>query len=61
MMPCSSADHQYLLVVPVINTVTHRGRRGARPARREEGAYGQYSTDEQRGAGCIGGRMRPYL
>ena len=36
----------------------HRDRRGARPARREEGAYREYSTDEQRrGAECIGGRM----
>ena len=34
------------------------GRRGARPARREEGAYREYVTDEQRSAaGCIGGRM----
>ena len=50
------------LVVPVMNTVTHRGRRGARSARREEGAYRQYSTDKQRyGVGCIGGRMRPHL
>ena len=40
------------LVVPVINTVTHRGptRRTPRTARckREEGAYRQYSTDEER-------------
>ena len=29
------------------------------PPWREEGAYRQYSTDEERrGAGCIGGRMR---
>ena len=28
-----------------MNTVTHRGRRGARPARREKGAYREYSTD----------------
>jgi hypothetical protein len=46
------------LVVRFIITVTHRGRRGARPARREEGEYRQYLTDEQRrGAGCIDGRM----
>ena len=46
------------LVVRFIITVTHRGRRGARPARREEGEYREYLTDEQRrGAGCIGGRM----
>jgi len=43
-------------------TVTHRERRGARGARREEGAYREYATDEQRSqAGCIGGRMPPYL
>ena len=37
----------------------HRDRRGARPARREEGAYREYLTDEQRrGAGGIGGRMQ---
>jgi NAD(P)-dependent dehydrogenase (short-subunit alcohol dehydrogenase family) len=36
------------------------GRRGARPARREEGEYREYLTDEQRrAAGCIGGRMPP--
>ena len=40
-------------------TVTHRGRRGARPARREEGEYREYLTDEQRrGTGCIGGLMQ---
>ena len=59
-------------MLPFINTVTHRGRRGARIARREEGTsgaptvrsvhggvqYREYLTDEQRrGAGCIGGRM----
>ena len=62
-------------MVRFINTVTHRGRRGARgpqrgcrvggparPARREEGEYREYLTDEQRsGTGCIGGRMPPYL
>jgi hypothetical protein len=50
------------LVVHFIITVAHRGRRGARPARREERKYREYLTDEQRrGAGCIGGRMPPYL
>ena len=50
------------LVVRFINTVTHRGRRGAHPARREEEEYREYLTDEQRrGTGCIGGRMPPYL
>src|SRR5438093_654829 len=41
----------------------HRGRRGARPARREEGEYRPYATDEQRSrAGCIAGRMpSPFL
>jgi hypothetical protein len=49
-------------VLPSINTVTHRGRRGARLARREEGEYREYVTDEQgREAGCIGGRMPPYV
>ena len=37
----------------------HRDRRGARLARREEGEYREYLTDEQRSkAGCIGGRMQ---
>ena len=37
-------------------------RRGARIARREEGEYREYLTDEQRSeAGCIGVRMPPYL
>jgi hypothetical protein len=64
-------------VLPFINTVTHRGRRGAGLARREEGEYREYLTDEQRReargprrafpsalgweAGCIAGRMPPYL
>ena len=50
------------LVLPFMNTVTHRGRRErARLARREEGEYREHSTDEQRGeAGCLGGRMPPY-
>ena len=38
---------------------SHRDRRGARPARREEGEYREYSTDEQRRRpGCIAGRMQ---
>jgi hypothetical protein len=42
--------------------VTHRGRRGARLARREEEEYREYLTDKQRSeAGCIAGRMPPYL
>jgi NADPH:quinone reductase-like Zn-dependent oxidoreductase len=49
-------------VLPFINTVTHRGRRGARLARREERAYREYVSDEQRRqSGCIAGRMPPYL
>jgi hypothetical protein len=45
-----------------VSTVTHRERRGARVARREERAYRGYATDEQRSqAGCIGVRMPPYL
>jgi hypothetical protein len=49
-------------VVPAIITATHRDRRGARRARREEGEYREYVTDEQRGAaGCIAGRMPPQL
>ena len=52
-------DRDGCLVARFINTVTHRGRRGARPARREEGEYREYLTDEQRrGTGCIGGRMQ---
>ena len=47
---------------PVHEYGPHRGRRGARPARREEGEYRAYLTDEQRRRpGCIGGRMRRYL
>ena len=47
-------------VLPFINTVTHRGRRGARLARREEEENREYLTDEQRSeAGCIAGRMPP--
>ena len=38
------------------------GWRGARPARREEGAYREYATDEQRSqAGGIASRMSPSL
>ena len=38
--------------------VVHRGRRGARMTRREEGEYREYATDEQRSQpGCIAGRM----
>ena len=38
---------------------SHRGRRGVRPARREEGEDREYSTDEpRRGAGCLGGRIQ---
>jgi len=37
--------------------VDHSGRRGARPARREECTYREYVSDEQRGCtGCIGGQ-----
>jgi hypothetical protein len=37
---------------------SHRDRRGARIARREEEEYWRYSTDEQRReGGCIAGRM----
>lgn len=42
---------------PGRNRVVQLGRRGARPARREERAYREYVSDEQRSpAGCIGGR-----
>jgi SsrA-binding protein len=38
------------------NKAVNCGRRGARPARREERAYREYVSDEQRSpAGCIGG------
>src|SRR6266516_5855395 len=58
----SSRAARRCLVLPFINTVKHRGRRGARVARREEGEYREYLTDEQRReAGCIAGRMPPYL
>jgi hypothetical protein len=57
-----SARHS---VLPFINTVTHKG--GEAPAsqgvRRENtGSHREYLTDEQRSeAGCIAGRMPPYL
>jgi hypothetical protein len=41
-----------------MNTVSTEGGE----ARREEGEYREYLTDEQRReAGCIAGRMPPYL
>ena len=56
--PIASFD----LVLDGINTVTYRGGRGARQARREEGEYREYLTDEQRSlSGWIGLRMRSYL
>ena len=40
-----------------MNKSAKSGRRGARPARREERAYRVYVSDEQRSpAGCIGGQ-----
>ena len=40
-----------------MNEGAKSGRRGARPARREERAYRAYVSDEQRSpAGCIGGQ-----
>src|SRR5918996_2654681 len=40
---------------PLPSLTRRPGRRGARLARREEGAYRVYATDEQRSqAGCIG-------
>ena len=57
-----SPEFRESLVVKTINTVTHRGCRGARPARREEGEYREYLTDEQHGRpGWIGIRMPSYL
>ena len=42
---------------PSGNKCVTSGRRGARPARREERAYRAYASDEQRSpAGCIGGQ-----
>ena len=42
---------------PCENNCANPGRRGARPARREERAYRAYVSDEQRSpAGCIGGQ-----
>src|SRR5882672_8591201 len=51
------------LVSRLRSSLSHRGpdsqRRAPSVARREEGEYREYSTDEQRrGAGCIGGRMQ---
>jgi hypothetical protein len=41
-------------------TVTHRGRRGARVARRDDREYREYLREEQRGdAEWIVGRMPP--
>ena len=38
---------------------SHRDGRGARPTKRDEGAYWAYSTEEQRGqTGCIARRMQ---
>jgi hypothetical protein len=49
-------------VVRLINTAMHRGRRGARLARRDDRGYREYLREEQRSQpGCIGGRMPPYL
>jgi hypothetical protein len=39
----------------------HRGRRCARPARRDEREYREYLTEEQRSpTGCSAGRMQPH-
>ena len=47
---------------PVTNKFAFYGRRGARLARREEGAYRQYSTDEERRqTGWIGGHKREVI
>jgi hypothetical protein len=69
---CENLAH---LVLPFMNTVTHRGRRGAPLARRDDRACRKYVRKEQRrqpgapaarfvrGAverGCIAGRMPPY-
>src|SRR5438093_497358 len=46
-------------VVHFINTVTHRGRRGAPLTRRDDREYREYLREEQRSQrGCIGGRMQ---
>ncbi len=46
----------FLRLGPGQEQVGHCGRRGARPARREERAYRAYVSDAQRSpAGCIGG------
>jgi hypothetical protein len=61
----ASRSKQLLARLPGLSAAFHNcgdvfGRRGACLARREEGAYLEYSTDEQRHeAGCIGGRMSP--
>ena len=40
-------------------SASHRAERGARPTRRDEGEYREYSTEEQRSpAGCIARRMQ---
>ncbi len=54
-----SGSWRLVLVSRLGSSLSHRGRRGARPARREEGEYREYLTDEpRRGTGCIGGRMQ---
>jgi hypothetical protein len=54
-----SARHGQLLISASVaspKSCEHRGRRCARRARREEGAYRVYATDEQRRApGCSAG------
>src|SRR5207253_8982632 len=50
-------DLMTLRARPEISVLLCSGRRGARPARREERAYRVYESDEQRSpAGCIGGQ-----
>ena len=68
----SAARYASLLVSRLRSSLLHRGRRGARLARREEGEYRDYATDEQRSQargpqrgsrvgvqkGCIAGRLQ---
>ncbi len=59
----SQAQSDNIISLPLAargeSPASHRGRRSARFARREEGKYREYSTDEpRREAGCSAGRMQ---
>jgi hypothetical protein len=54
-----TAQRRIRLVFRLRSEVRHRERRGAWLARRDEGEYREYLTEEQRReAGCIGARKQ---